>query len=83
MDWLTEHGAKMGGVELAADVPLYGYCVKAKSAISAGDLLFSIPLKVMMSTETAMSSEIGIIFLLYILACQNTKSGIKCYIISF
>ena len=67
MDWLAEHGAKMGGVELAADVPLYGYCVKAKSAITAGDLLFSIPQKIMMSTETAISSEIGIIIMFYIL----------------
>lgn len=61
MDWLAEHGAKMGGVELTADVPLYGYCVKAKSAITAGDLLFSIPPKIMISTETAMSSEICMI----------------------
>ena len=61
MEWLAKHGAEMTGVELAADVPLYGFCVKSTNVITAGDLLFSIPRKIMLSSETAMSSEIGII----------------------
>ena len=40
-------------------MPLYGCCIKATAAVSEGDLLFSIPQKLMLSVETARNSSIG------------------------
>lgn len=60
IDWLKKNGTKMGPVQIT-ELPLYGCCVKANAAISEGDLLFSIPQKLMLTVETARASNIGII----------------------
>lgn len=58
MEWMTKHNVTMGPVELA-ELPLYGCCVKATKHIKSGELLFSIPQELMLSTETATTSSIG------------------------
>lgn len=58
VEWMTKHDVKMGPVELA-ELPLYGCCVKAKKHINSGELLFSIPQELMLTTETATKSSIG------------------------
>jgi hypothetical protein len=58
LEWMTNHDVKMGPVELV-ELPLYGCCVRATKQVSTGELLFSIPQKLMLSNETANSSTIG------------------------
>jgi hypothetical protein len=58
LEWMTNHDVKMGPVELV-ELPLYGCCVRATEQVRAGELLFSIPQKLMLSNETANSSSIG------------------------
>jgi hypothetical protein len=58
LEWMTNHDVEMGPVELV-ELPLYGCCVRAKKQVRAGELLFSIPQKLMLSNETAISSSIG------------------------
>ncbi|XP_046444883.1 actin-histidine N-methyltransferase-like [Daphnia pulex] len=58
LEWMTNHDVKMGPVELV-ELPLYGCCVRATKQVSTGELLFSIPQKLMLSNETADSSTIG------------------------
>jgi len=58
LQWLEENGAQKGAVEVV-EMPLYGCCIKATAAVSEGDLLFSIPQKLMLSVETARNSSIG------------------------
>ena len=58
MEWMTGHDVQMGSVELA-ELPLYGCCIKATQLVRKDEMLFSIPEKLMMSTQTAVSSPIG------------------------
>ena len=58
LEWLASHNAEMGAVEVV-EQPLYGCCVLATKDIKEGELLFSIPQKLMLSTETAKSSSLG------------------------
>lgn len=59
MEWLASHGAEMGPVKVV-EQPLYGCCVIAKTDIKEGELLFTIPQQLMLSTETAQNSELGL-----------------------
>lgn len=72
MEWLASHGAEMGPVELVEQPP-FGFCVRAVADIKMGELLFSIPQKLMMSAETARSSDLGIkcVFILLFLFYWN------------
>lgn len=58
MSWLSSYGALMGSVELV-DLPLYGYSLRAISPIKVGDLLVTVPQKLLLSVETARASSIG------------------------
>lgn len=58
-----------------AEVPLYGCCVKATLEIQEGDLLFSIPHELVMSTETARSSSLG--------TQQISKRALLCYVLKY
>lgn len=58
MEWLNSHNAEMGPVEVV-EQPLYGCCVRATKDIKEGEMLFSIPQRLMLSTETARSSDLG------------------------
>lgn len=58
LEWMIGQGVEMGTVELT-ELPLYGCCVRATKQINSGELLFSIPEKLMMSTQTAKTSSIG------------------------
>lgn len=59
LKWLSSHRAQMSSVELV-DISGFGYSVKALTPIKRGDLIFSIPHKLLLSVETARASSIGI-----------------------
>lgn len=58
IEWLESHGTQIGDVKLV-ELPLYGCCVQAIKPVIMGDLLFSIPQEIMMTSETAKASKIG------------------------
>lgn len=58
LEWMIKHDVEMGPVELT-EIPFYGCCVRAVKQVKSGELLFSIPQKLMLSTQTATSSNIG------------------------
>jgi len=58
MEWLQSHGAEMGDVKLV-ELPFYGCCVQASGQVVKSDRLFSIPQKLMLTSETAKASNIG------------------------
>ena len=64
LEWMTSHDVEMGPVEIV-ELPLYGCCVRATKQVNTGELLFSIPQKLMMSTQTARNSSLGNLYIIF------------------
>lgn len=58
--WMVENGAKIEGVELA-EFEDYGYGLKASKDVKESDFMISVPRKLMMTTDLAKESELGIL----------------------
>lgn len=57
-DWLKDNGAKIDGVKIA-EFPGYEYGLMAEKEFERGDLLLSIPRKLMLTVERAKESVLG------------------------
>lgn len=78
LEWMTSQDVEMGPVEII-EMPLYGCCVRATKQVAAGELLFSIPQKLMMSNQTARSSSLGIICT-KLQPYQNAKKSLATFL---
>lgn len=56
--WMKENGAEIDGIKIA-QFPGYGYGIKAEKNFTQGDLLISVPRKVMLTTENVGDSLLG------------------------
>jgi hypothetical protein len=78
MKWMKENGAEIERIKIA-EFPGYGCGIKAEKKFLQGDLLITVPRKVMLTTENVEDSLLGMfVEFCYCYNNKNTAVGIRC-----